>query len=83
MPKLHFRFMILIQGLISNTWMQVRWGFGLNRDNWFCQRITICCGHNLPPLNFDLLGKNLMGISLDLKLNIAISLFLLIYLLDT
>ena len=32
-----FRFMILLQGLIYITWMQVRWDFGLNRDNFFCK----------------------------------------------
>ena len=47
-----FEFMIFIQGLIIITWMQVRRGFGLNRDNWFFQWITICYCHNLQQLDF-------------------------------
>ena len=30
-----FIIIILIQESIYNTWMQVGWGFRLNRDKWF------------------------------------------------
>ena len=49
--------------------MQVRWGFGLNIDNFLYQWITISCGYNLPPLNFDIIEKNTMGTHWTLKLN--------------
>ena len=35
----------------------------------------MCCGHNLLPLNFDLLKKNLIGTPLNFKLNTTISYF--------
>ena len=41
------------------------------------------CGHNLPPLDFDPLKKNVTGTPLNFKICIAISYISMIPLLDT
>lgn len=74
-------YMVLTQGLIYITWMQVRWDFRLKKDNYFSQRITICCGHNLHLLGFDTFKKNIMGTPSKFDINIDISYIPLISLL--